>query len=130
MRRRRTCRSGDLPEILASERFYLEQIVASLSRKATDPKLDAVLYFLQERGWLDFGCIIFSQYYDTAYWIAQSLTGRMPGERVALYAGAAKSGVFFDGEWRSVEREDIKGAVRDRKVCLLVATDAACEGLT
>jgi superfamily II DNA/RNA helicase len=36
---------------------------------------------------------------------------------------------FFDGEWRSVEREEIKGAVRDRKVRLLVATDAACEGL-
>ena len=40
-----------------------------------------------------------------------------------------KSGVFFDGEWRTVEREEIKGAVRDRKVRLLVATDAACEGL-
>jgi superfamily II DNA/RNA helicase len=87
------------------------------------------LYFLRERGWLDLGCIIFSQYYDTAYWIAESLTARMPGERVALYAGADKSGVFFDGEWRSVEREDIKVAVRDRKLRLLVATDAACEGL-
>jgi superfamily II DNA/RNA helicase len=119
----------DLPEILDSERFHLEQIVASLSRKPTDPKLDAVLYFLQERGWLDLGCIVFSQYYDTAYWVAESLTARMPGERVALYAGADKSGVFFDGEWRSVEREEIKGVVRDRKVRLLVATDAASEGL-
>jgi Helicase conserved C-terminal domain len=119
----------DLPDILDSERSYLELIIASLSRKPTDPKLDAVLYFLRERGWLDFGCIIFSQYYDTAYWVAESLTARMPGERVALYAGADKSGVFFDGEWRSVEREEIKGAVRDRKVRLLVATDAACEGL-
>ena len=119
----------DLPEILDSERFHLERIVASLSRKPTDPKLDAVLYFLQERGWLDLGCIVFSQYYDTAYWIAESLTARLPGERVALYAGADKSGLFFDGEWRSVEREEIKGAVRDRKVRLLVATDAACEGL-
>ena len=52
----------DLPEILDTERFYLERIVASLSRKPTDPKLDAVLYFLQERGWLDLGCIVFSQY--------------------------------------------------------------------
>jgi ERCC4-related helicase len=119
----------DLPEILRSERFFLEQIVTSLGQKTTDPKLDAVLYFLQERRWLDHGCIIFSQYYDTAYWIAESLTARMPGERVALYAGCDKSGVFFDGEWRSVEREDIKVAVRDRKVPLLVATDAACEGL-
>lgn len=120
---------GDLPEIVDSERFYLQQIVTSLSQKRTDPKLEAVLYFLRERGWLDLGCIIFSQYYDTAYWIAESLTARMPGERVALYAGADKSGVFFDGEWRSVEREDIKVAVRDRKLRLLVATDAACEGL-
>lgn len=120
---------ADLPEILESERFFLQQIVTSLGQKTTDPKLDAVLYFLQERRWLDYGCIIFSQYYDTAYWIAESLTGRMQGERVALYAGADKSGVFFDGEWRSVEREDIKIAVRDHKVRLVVATDAACEGL-
>jgi superfamily II DNA or RNA helicase len=120
---------GDLPEILDSERFHLEQIVESLSRKPTDPKLDAVLYFLQERNWLELGCIVFSQYYDTAFWIAESLTARMPAERVALYAGAAKSGLFFAGEWRSVEREDIKDAVRERKIRLLVATDAACEGL-
>jgi len=53
----------------------------------------------------------------------------MPGEQVALYAGADKSGLFFDGEWRSVEREKIKIAVRERKIRLLVATDAACEGL-
>jgi superfamily II DNA or RNA helicase len=120
---------GDLPEILDSERFHLERIVSSLGSKPTDPKLEAVLYFLLEKGWLDLGCIIFSQYFDTAYWIAESLTARMPGERVALYAGADKSGLFFDGEWRSVGREDIKTAVRDRKVRLLVATDAACEGL-
>jgi len=120
---------GDLPEILDAERFYLEQIVTALSSKPTDPKLDAVLYFLQERNWLELGCIIFSQYYDTAYWIAESLTARLPGEQVALYAGAAKSGLFFDGEWRSVERERIKEAVRDRKLRLVVATDAACEGL-
>ena len=80
-------------------------------------------------GWLEHGCIIFSQYYDTAFWVAQSLTARLPGESVALYAGTGKSGIFFDGEWRSVEREEIKNAVRDRKIRLLVATDAACEGL-
>ena len=119
----------NLPEIIDTERFYLEQIVMALSRRPTDPKLDAVLYFLQERAWLELGCIIFSQYYDTAYWIAQSLTARLPGESVALYAGAGKSGLFFDGEWRSVEREEIKGKVKERKIRLLVATDAACEGL-
>lgn len=77
----------------------------------------------------ELGCIVFSQYYDTSWWIARSLTGRLRGETVALYAGAGKSGLFLDGEWRSVEREDIKRGVRDRLIRLLVATDAACEGL-
>jgi superfamily II DNA or RNA helicase len=119
----------NLPEIIDEERYHLERIVDSLSRKPTDPKLDAVLYFLQDRGWLDLGCIIFSQYFDTAHWVAKSLTERLPEERVALYAGAGKSGLFFSGEWRSVEREDIKKAVRDRTIRLVIATDAACEGL-
>ncbi|HEY6345682.1 MAG TPA: phospholipase D-like domain-containing anti-phage protein [Bryobacteraceae bacterium] len=119
----------DLPEIIDAERFYLERIITFLSRRPTDPKLDAILFFLTERGWLDLGCIIFSQYYDTAYWVASSLTAIMPEERVGVYAGAGKSGLFFAREWRSVEREDIKRAVRDRTIRLLVATDAACEGL-
>ena len=38
-------------------------------------------------------------------------------------------GIFLSGEWRSAEREDIKRAVRDRTIRLVVATDAACEGL-
>ncbi len=100
-----------------------------MNRKPTDPKLDAVLYFLQERGWIEHGSIIFSQFYDTAYWVAKNLTATMPAERIAIYAGAGKSGLFLGGEWRSVEREQIKKAVRDRTIRLVVATDAACEGL-
>lgn len=119
----------DFPEIIDEERSHLERIVHFLSQKPTDPKLDAVLYFLTERGWLELGSIIFSQYYDTAFWVAKSLTAQLPQERVALYAGTGKSGLFFAGEWRSVEREDIKKAVRERTIRLVVATDAACEGL-
>ena len=119
----------DMPELIDEEKVHLERIINFLSCKSTDPKLDAVLYFLLERGWLDLGCIIFSQYYDTAYWVASSLANRLPEERVALYAGAGKSGLFFGGEWRSVERKDIKCAVRNRTIRLLTATDAACEGL-
>lgn len=118
-----------VPEILAAERAYLEHILELLGRKTTDRKLDAVLHFLMERGWLEFGSIVFSQYYDTARWIAASLTEKLPEERVGIYAGADKSGVFYAGEWRSAEREDIKRAVRDRTIRLVVATDAACEGL-
>ena len=121
--------ASDEPAGIEAERHHLQAIIDWLERKLTDPKLDAVLHFLNDRKWLDLGCIIFSQYFDTASWIAECLTKELPGERVALYAGADKSGLFVNGEWRSVEREDIKRAVRDRTIRLVVATDAACEGL-
>ncbi len=121
--------TGETAHVIDEECVHLQRISALLGRQPTDPKLDAVLYFLRERGWLELGCIIFSQFYDTAYWVAQGLTARLKDERVAIYAGAGKSGMFFAGEWRSVEREDIKRAVRDRTIRLVVATDAACEGL-
>lgn len=37
--------------------------------------------------------------------------------------------MFLNSEWRSVDREVIKKAVRNYKIRLVVATDAACEGL-
>ena len=53
----------------------------------------------------------------------------LPEEPVGVYAGAGKSGMFKDADFASVEREDIKIAVKKRAIRLLVATDAACEGL-
>jgi Helicase conserved C-terminal domain len=46
-----------------------------------------------------------------------------------LYAGAGKSGMFRDGDFASVEREEIKTAVKRHEIQLVIATDAACEGL-
>lgn len=48
---------------------------------------------------------------------------------VAVYAGAGKSGLYRNEQFNTVEREIIKGAVRTRDIRLVVATDAACEGL-
>src|SRR5690554_6263700 len=117
------------------EASYLETIVTELSRpEARDPKLSAVKYFLTEhrvegKTWLEHGCIIFSQYYDTVYWIASELAKVLAGEIVATYAGVGKSGFFCCSDFCSVDREEIKAAVRERQIRLVVATDAACEGL-
>ena len=119
-------------EDLASEeeeRRHLEIMIAALASRATDPKLEAVLYFLLERNWLDQGCIIFSRFFDTVRWIAQRLTERLPAESIAIYAGAGKSGIYFNEQWCTVERAQIKKSVAGRTIRLLVATDAACEGL-
>ena len=57
------------------------------------------------------------------------LAAALPGEPVAIYAGAGKSGIYRGTDFASVEREDIKAAVKRREIRLLIATDAACEGL-
>ncbi len=121
--------------ITSEEAEQLSIIVAELGREeARDPKLDAVIYFLtghrsDGRNWLEHGCIIFSQYYDTARWVGEKLAEIMRDEPIGVYAGAGKSGIFRDGEFVAAERNDLKSAVKRRELRLLVATDAACEGL-
>jgi hypothetical protein len=120
--------------LTSEERGCLATVITELSRpEASDPKLEAVLAMLRRnrsegKTWLEHGCIVFSQYYDTASWVASQLALRLPGEPVAVYAGVGKSRMFEGGESSSVEREAIKPAVKRRGVRLLVATDAACEG--
>ena len=127
---------ADLMSGLTSKEIqFLKVIIDELSRpEARDPKLNAVRYFLTEhrtegKTWLEHGCIIFSQYYDTAHWVASELAKLLPDEPGAVYAGVGKSRLFHGTESASVEREDIKSAVKKREIRLLVATDAACEGL-
>lgn len=124
-----------LSALTRDEAGYLRTIVEELSRpEAHDPKTTAVHYFLTQhptdgRTWREHGCIVFSQYFDTVRALAAELASALPGEPVAIYAGAGKSGIFRDGDFASIEREDIKAAVKKREIRLLVATDAACEGL-
>ncbi len=124
-----------LSGLTSKEILFLKVIIDELSRpEARDPKLGAVRYFLTEhrtegKTWLEHGCIIFSQYYDTAHWVASELAKLLPNEPIAVYAGVGKSRLFHGDESAAVEREDIKSAVKRREIRLLVATDAACEGL-
>ncbi len=124
-----------LSQMTPEEVACLREIENQLSRpEATDSKLDTVKWFLTEfrsdgKTWLEHGCIIFSQYYDTVEWIAGELAKSYKNEIVAIYAGAGKSGLFRNEQFNTVEREAIKTAVRNREIRLVVATDAACEGL-
>ncbi len=117
------------------ETHFLKVIVDELSRpEARDPKLQAVHHFLtshrvEGKTWLEHGCIVFSQYYDTALWVASELAKALPEEAIAVYAGVGKSRLFRGEDSAGVEREDIKSAVKNRDIRLVIATDAACEGL-
>lgn len=108
----------------------LEDIVSQpRNSPAADPKWRVLRHFIVERDWLRFGTIVFSQFFDTVFWAATSLAAELPTIPVAVYAGAGRSGVFRDGFFVACPRDDIKRAVGEGAIRLLVATDAACEGL-
>ena len=52
-----------------------------------------------------------------------------PNLAIGLYAGASRSRLYQKGENVSIERETLKKMVADHEIRIMVATDAACEGL-
>ncbi len=119
----------DLKVETGEEREVLQRLITRLERLEADPKMEAVVHFLDKEKWLGLGVIIFSQYYDTAKWLADSLAARYPEEAVGLYAGAGRSRLYQRGDSVSVERETLKRMVAEHQIRVMVATDAACEGL-
>jgi SNF2 family DNA or RNA helicase len=107
----------------------LKRMIARLERIEEDPKLQAVIHYLEKENWLKHGVIIFSQYYDTAKWVADSLATRYPEQPVGLYAGAGRSRLYQKGDSVNIERETLKRMVAEHQLEIMVATDAACEGL-
>ena len=116
--------------LTTEERSLLERFGNALeANRERDPKYEVVRRCLITDGWLERGCIIFSQYFDSVTWLAQQLMTDLPGEPIAIYAGSGKSGVWFDNRFTAVVREQIKLRVRQREIRLLLGTDAASEGL-
>lgn len=111
------------------ESEVLTRLIARLERIERDPKLTAVVHYLEREKWIDYGVIIFSQYYDSAKWVADSLAARYPDEAIGLYAGAGRSRLYQGGESVHTERETLKKMVAEHGIRIMVATDAACEGL-
>ncbi|WP_433925537.1 phospholipase D-like domain-containing anti-phage protein [Stenotrophomonas nematodicola] len=119
----------DLTVETGEEREVLQRLITRLKRLEADPKMEAVVHFLDKEKWLELGVIIFSQYYDTAKWLADLLASRYSEEAVGLYAGAGRSRLYQRGDSVSVERETLKRMVAEHQIRIMVATDAACEGL-
>lgn len=79
--------------------------------------------------WHELGSILFSQYYDTAEWIALNLSKHYPDEIVGLYAGGNRSCCFANGNTLPKNRDEIKQMANSGEIRVLVGTDAASEGL-
>ena len=108
----------------------LESSIAKMEAAGDDdPKLRVALDYLRREGWADRGCILFSQYLDTVLWLAGHLAQAFPESLVGIYGGQGNSFLFEGDHRRGAAREDIQARVRDRSLKILVATDAASEGL-
>ena len=102
-----------------------------------DPKLEALIGYLLGHHpdvscrWLDLGCILFSQYYDTVHWIGEELAKRSEFSDldIGLYAGSNRSGFWRGGKFQRCDRNILKDRVRSGDLKLLFGTDAASEGL-
>lgn len=100
----------------------------------TDPKYSAVKDILMNgvdsRGcWKDKGCIVFSQYFDSADYVAEKLSVDLSNTPIGIYAGGTKSGIWKNGIFNKESKEKIKQMVRERSLSILIGTDAASEGL-
>ncbi|NYG35435.1 phospholipase D-like domain-containing anti-phage protein [Sphaerotilus montanus] len=130
--------TSDFKDFTKAEVASLQRCLALLQQGGNnDPKLDAVLGYLlggrpdvSER-WIDRGCILFSQYYDTARWVGDEMAKRpeFSGMEIGLYAGSNRSGIWSGGRFQRCDRELLKARVRAGELKLLLGTDAASEGL-
>ncbi len=107
-------------------RAFIDRLKANQER---DPKYAIVIDLLLKQKWFQQGCIIFSQYFDSIWWLAQQLTETIPDESIGIYAGGNKSGIMFNGQFNRCERETLKTQVRLGELRLILGTDAASEGL-
>jgi hypothetical protein len=128
----------DFKDFTPAERTSLERCLKLLREgDNNDPKLDAVIGFLLgtrsgiDSRWLDLGCILFSQYYDTVLWVGNELAKReeLANLEIGLYAGSNRSGIWRNGRFERCDRNDLKTRVRAGALKLLLGTDAASEGL-
>ena len=126
---------SEVKQLTPEEQDCLARLVNVLkSNRDTDPKYLRVKSILQdgvedEGGWLQKGCIIFSQYFDSASYIAELLSLEFEDVDIGLYAGGDKSGVYQNGIFRKCAKDELKAMVKARTMKVLVGTDAASEGL-
>lgn len=112
------------------ERDLLELLLQHLeSNRERDPKYIELKKYLINLNWVDLGCIIFSQYFDTIWFMANELSREMPELEIGIYAGGNKSGILKAQEFQPFLKDDIKKRVKEGKIKILFGTDAASEGL-
>lgn len=126
----RKSRSSLSQSLTVKEQDILQKLVRQLEKhQDKDPKFFSLKAYLLQEKWLDLGCIIFSQYFDTVWYMANQLTIEIPTEPIGVYAGSNKSGILTGGRFLRSSKEELKLKVQNGAIRVLFGTDAASEGL-
>ena len=122
--------TNPLQTLTTDERDALARLAQSMeSNLEHDPKFAVVRSLLIDEHWLAEGCIVFSQYFDSVWWLANQLSRELPDEPIGVYAGSGRSGLVHRSVYQRQSRDALKEAVRHGELRLLLGTDAASEGL-
>ncbi len=126
---------GSIYPLTGDEKALLQRLrdhLANHLEREDDPKFERVREVLnlefEGRKWIEHGVLIFSQFYDSAYALAEYLLKHFE-EPIGLYANSSASKLFEGGKVQSVERELLKEKVIQGRLKLLIGTDAASTGL-
>jgi len=97
-----------------SEQEILQKLIRYLEKHLDrDPKFLKLREYLLEKKWLDEGCIVFSQYFDTVWYMGNQLSMEIPSEPIGIYAGSNKSGILTAGRFlRKALQEELLEKVR------------------
>ena len=120
----------EIRNIAEKERNVLEELVQRLEdllSHGTDSKKNRVIEDIPKIVGRRRGLIIFSQFKDTIDDLADSLIPEY-GSALAKYHG--NGGEVWNGSgWDSVDKSEVETMVKSNRIRVLVATDAASEGL-
>lgn len=123
-------KTGVSARITQKEKDILQRLIAQLEQnQENDPKVNRLRELLFTENWIDAGCIVFSQYFDTVRYFSELIAKEHPEIQIAVYAGGSKSGIWFHKEYQRYSKEDIKQKVQTGEIKLIFGTDSASEGL-
>lgn len=110
---------------LAAIRSYVERI----SRLATDSKLDRLLQHVDEARSTGQSLIVFTQFTDTPDYLRDRLRPAYAANLATFTGGGGRIWDDVEGRWLEISKRDLVEAIRAGRITILLATDAASEGL-
>src|SRR5271157_1820104 len=116
--------------LAAEERSNIEDLLKQISKLATDSKARRLRDELKQAFADGYdSAIVFTQYTDTMDYLKEYLAEELPDVPIACYSSPGGSRRDGSGMWTKSSKEEIKRALKEKSVRLLVGTDALGEGL-